>query len=146
MVPAAGRADAQDEDQDEVPEQDEDQDEDLIGEEEKETDEDDEEEASEEDDADAKDKDQGGQKAKEDKYETATQYYVGFDRDRKEAWLEQAIQGSRSKRNKMYTKDIRGVEGSTDASTTRKPSTPWTRSSASTTASAPEPIFAVPLG
>src|SRR5262245_49179312 len=39
-----------------------------------------------------------------------------------------------------------GIVGMIDASAMRRPSTPWTRSSASTTASRPEPIAQVPTG
>ena len=40
----------------------------------------------------------------------------------------------------------RGTAGITEASTTRRPSTPRTRSSGSTTASSPEPIAHVETG
>src|SRR5690606_15055402 len=39
-----------------------------------------------------------------------------------------------------------GTSGITEASTTRKPSIPWTRSSGSTTAAGPAPIAQVPTG
>jgi hypothetical protein len=39
-----------------------------------------------------------------------------------------------------------GIVGMTEASATRKPSTPRTRRSASTTASRPDPIAQVPTG
>src|SRR5262249_9475813 len=39
-----------------------------------------------------------------------------------------------------------GIVGMTEASPVRRPSTPWTRSSASTTASRPEPFAQVPTG
>ena len=39
-----------------------------------------------------------------------------------------------------------GIVGMTEASAMRRPSTPWTRNSASTTASRPGPIAQVPTG